>query len=132
MTDLATGIGQTMAAPQDELAMVRNPLAGGQWQEPRALGNGLWQIRDTVSRQGQKVQELVYSEAHNRLVGMLRVGQEGDTVRTTLNWGEIKGRSILSSMDLESRIQGKVSLVTIRYTDWLFPRSLPASLFEVP
>lgn len=134
IVDLATGSSQVVptAHEPDQLAMVRSPLAGGHWLEPVALGEGLWEIRDTTSDGVSGSQSFRFSEKIGQVVGLSRVSTRGDTTHMIIHWASKDDRMVLQELDVTSKVEGQTSHMRIVYSGWLFPRSIPPDLFAIP
>lgn len=135
MVDLATGTSQVLAAPRDldQLALVRNPFVGiGSWLEPVNIGDGLWEVSDTTSRDRILKQSFWFSDRIGQIVELRKIGAEGDTTKILIEWGAVQGRQVPIGMRILAGSGVRRDQIKIAYTDWLFPRALPLDLFDIP
>lgn len=126
VTDLSSG--QTRESPvagaTPDAGAGWGDLRSLAWREPRSLGGGRWELAEQGLAVGRRV--VVWSETRSELEALSVVGSSGDTVRTQFAWTVVEGRKVPASMDLRAG-----ALTTrVEFSQWSFPRSIPASLFH--
>lgn len=133
--DVGSGESHTMKAPptQGNVAIDWNRLSRASWSDPVHRGNGIWQIRqrsDLDSGVSGRIVE--WSELENQSRAMIQWDPKGDTIRARIRWLAIAGRTVPSEMEVESGRKPEAQVVSLRFTDWRFPRAIPSMFFAIP
>lgn len=133
--DVGSGEGTTMRAPpsQSNHAIAWMKLPRASWSEPVHHGNGIWRIRQNSNLDSGLAGRIVeWSEAERRAHAMIQWNAAGDTTRTKVRWISVGSRTVPEEIEVESGRKPATQVVVLRFTDWRFPRSIPASLFAIP
>lgn len=133
--DVGSGEGATMRAPpvqsNPSIAWMKLPRAS--WSEPVEHGNGIWRIRQSSNLDSGLSGRIVeWSEAERRSHAMIQWNAVGDTTRTKVRWISVGGRMVPEEIEVESGRKSESQIVVLRFAEWRFPRSIPASLFAIP
>lgn len=133
--DVGSGESHTMAATTDQgpSSMDWNRLASLTWTDPVESPSGLWVIRQISgldSGLAGRILEWSASDAHPRR--LVQWSSSGDTTRASIQWSFEQGRRIPKEIHIETGPTSHAQLVTLRFDDWRFPRSIPAAFFAIP
>lgn len=133
--DLGSGESHTILAPVVEtpLATDWRQLAQASWSEPVDLMNGSWRIRQLSGLDSGVAGRLVeWSENDQLPSAMIQWDGKGDTTFARVRWTRIGERSVPSQIEVESGRRPASTIVSLRFTDWRFPRSIPDAFFAIP
>lgn len=133
--DVGSGESHTMKAPPDQgnLATDWIRLSRASWSDPVDHGNGIWQIRQRSELDSGVSGRIVeWSEDEHQARAMIQWDPKGDTVRARIRWLAVAGRTVPSEIEVESGRKPDVRVVSLRFADWRFPRSIPDKFFAIP
>lgn len=133
--DLASGESHTLVAPvnQTPIAADWRNLARAAWSDPMQQRSGTWRIRQVSSLDsGVAGRWIEWSETDMLPSAMIQWNATGDTTFARVRWTRIGTISVPAQIDVESGGRLAPGTVTLRFTDWRFPRSIPSSFFAIP
>ena len=134
-TDLASGktmVLPGMELPEDPTSAMKRFLSS-RWNEPRSLGGNRWELVQDVSTDSQvRFRSVEWDDASGRVERIIQVGMGGDTTTLDLGWTSTGGHVVPSTIRIAQTSPGGTLRTRITFTDWKFPRSVPASLFAIP
>lgn len=133
--DLGSGESHTMIAPANQapLASDWKKLARVAWSQPVGLSSGSWRIRQLSGLDSGVAGRLVeWSETDHLPDAMIQWDAKGDTTIARVRWTRIGARAVPSQIDVESGRRPASTIVSLRFTDWRFPRSIPPTFFAIP
>lgn len=133
--DLGSGESHTILAPVDQtpLATDWRRLARASWSAPVMLKTGSWRIRQLSSLDSGVAGRLVeWSENDQLPSAMTQWDAKGDTTFARVRWTRIGARSVPAQIEVESGRRPASTIVSLQFTDWRFPRSIPDAFFAIP
>lgn len=133
--DVVSGESHTMNAPPSQASPATDwaKLSRASWTDPVAHGDGIWRIRQRSNLDsGVSGRILEWSEIERRSHAMFQWNSMGDTIRARVRWIAVEGRTVPEEIEVESGKKPESRVVVLRFTEWRFPRSIPASLFAIP
>lgn len=134
-TDVASG--KTMVLPgmdlPDDPTTVMKRFLASRWNEPRSLGGRRWELVQDVSRDSLvRFRAIEWDDASGTVERIVQVGLGGDTTKLELGWASTGGHVVPSSVRIAQTTPGGILRTVITFSEWKFPRSVPASLFAIP
>lgn len=133
--DLASGESHTLVAPVNPTPIAadwRN-LALAAWSDPIQLSPGTWRIRQVSGLDsGVAGRWLEWSENDMLPSAMVQWNATVDTTFARVRWTRIGTRTVPARIEVESRSRSAAGPVTLLFTDWRIPRSIPSSFFAIP
>jgi hypothetical protein len=134
-TDLASGktmVLPGMELPEDPTSAMRRFLSS-RWNEPRSLGGSRWELVQDVSGDSLvRFRSVEWDDASGRVERIVQVGAGGDTTALDMGWTSTGGHVVPSTIRIAQTTPGGALRTSISFSDWKFPRSVPANLFAIP
>lgn len=132
--DVGNGGGAVVPVEESNQAslQMQSILSKGRWTKPISIGNGLWQAIDTLPQDASVYQQKInFSESLNQIVMLAKINKNMDTTTSTIGWGVESGKQVPMRIEVQVK-SAKSSITTLtEFSQWIFPRSLPASLFVI-
>lgn len=133
-TDLATG--KSVALPS--LPQAEDPVEamkrfmGSRWDTPVPRGGDQWEMRQIVDGDSTTLsRSLIWDDAAGEVRSLEQIGRSRDTTHIGFKWIRVDGRTVPSSITVaHSAGMGAIHAETV-FSGWMFPRSIPSSLFTI-
>ena len=133
--DVGSRESQTMTAAADGVASAVDwtRLADVSWTSPIESTPGLWLLRQSSGLDSALAGRILeWSSTDGRPRRMLQWNASGDTTRANIQWTYEQGRRVPKEIRIETGPASQTRLVTLRFDDWRFPRSIPSAFFAIP